>query len=204
MRATAAGLGRVGPRARPHECERERERERFGIPMLGHRDKFHLLAAEGWLELGNAEEAQKELDQVGPPWRSHPDVLEIQWHVLARHKSWNECAEIAHELIRQVPERVSGWIHLSFALHELKLTEDAYANLAGLLKKFPDEPVIPYNLACYCCQLGRFPEAKQWLRSTFKLKRGAGMVNKALQDPDLKPLWGFLKGDRELNEDSLI
>lgn len=171
---------------------------------LAHRDKFHLQAAEGWLELGSTEEAQQELHQIDSRFRSHPDVLEVQWHVLARQKCWNECVELANTLIRTVPERPSGWIHLSFALHELKLTEDAYTNLAGMLKNFPDEPVIPYNLACYCCQLGRLREAKQWLQSTFKLQRGTGMVNKALEDPDLKPLWGFLKGERELNEDFLI
>jgi hypothetical protein len=137
-------------------------------------------------------------------FQEHSDVLEIKWHVLARRKSWNACVDVAHALIRVVPERASGWIHLSFALHELKLTEDAYTNLTGMLNNFPDEPVIPYNLACYCCQMGRLNEAKRWLQSTFKLKRGARMVNKALEDPDLKPLWGFLKGGRAMNEDSLL
>ena len=39
-------------------------------------DSIHLQAAQGWLELGNHLEADKELDEIAPQLRTHPDVLE--------------------------------------------------------------------------------------------------------------------------------
>ena len=44
---------------------------------LEHPDTLHLEAAQGWLGLGNHLEADKELDNITPALRSHPDVLEV-------------------------------------------------------------------------------------------------------------------------------
>jgi len=35
--------------------------------------------------------------------------------------------------------------------------------------KFPDDPIMRYNLACYECQLGRMEQAKCWLEKAFTL-----------------------------------
>ena len=43
---------------------------------LEHPDVHHLRAAQGWLELGNHLEADKELDEIAPELRAHPDVLD--------------------------------------------------------------------------------------------------------------------------------
>ena len=42
-------------------------------------DSMHLEAAQGWLELGNHEEANEELELIDAPLRVHPDVLEGMW-----------------------------------------------------------------------------------------------------------------------------
>ena len=44
---------------------------------------MHLTAAQGWLELGNHEEAFEELEQIDAPLRGHPDVLEVRWGIYA-------------------------------------------------------------------------------------------------------------------------
>ena len=38
-------------------------------------DNLHLQAAQGWLELGNHLQADKELDEITPEMRAHPQVL---------------------------------------------------------------------------------------------------------------------------------
>jgi hypothetical protein len=48
------------------------------LKPLEHPGSFHLKAAQGWLELGNHLEADKELDEIAPTLRKHPDVLEIR------------------------------------------------------------------------------------------------------------------------------
>ena len=46
-------------------------------------DSMHLTAAQGWLELGNHEEAFEELEKIDAPLRGHPDVLEVRWGIYA-------------------------------------------------------------------------------------------------------------------------
>jgi hypothetical protein len=56
--------------------------------------------------------------------------------------------------------------------------------------KFPREAAIPYNLACYCCQLGEIEKAKRYLKKAFKIDLNWRMA--ALEDEDLRPLWDSL------------
>jgi hypothetical protein len=46
-------------------------------------DGFHLLAAHGWLELGNHAEANEELEKIAPELRARPDVLKVRWEIYA-------------------------------------------------------------------------------------------------------------------------
>ena len=58
-----------------------------------------------------------------------------------------------------------------------------------MVDKFPDDPIMPYNLACYECQLGRLEPAKCWLEKACKLGDPKKIKLTALEDPDLQPLW---------------
>ncbi|HEX4645180.1 MAG TPA: tetratricopeptide repeat protein [Verrucomicrobiae bacterium] len=128
-------------------------------------DVHHLRAALGWLELGDEGEAKTELEQVAPALLNHPDVLELRWQILAQAKDWDGSLGIAVEIVKQVPERLFGWLHRAYSIRRasgggLKLALDA---LRPALERFPKEPVIPYNLACYTCQMGDVAEARSWL-----------------------------------------
>jgi tetratricopeptide (TPR) repeat protein len=156
-------------------------------------DSFHFKAAQGWLELGNHLEANEELEQIGPELRGHPDVLQLRWQVYSRAKKWEACLEIANAIIKLAPQHAEGWIQLSCALHGLKRTQDAFDNLMTLVEKFPDVWRIPYNLSCYCAQLGRFPECETWFKKAMALDQKS-VQTVALDDPDLQPLWGSKSG----------
>ena len=56
--------------------------------------------------------------------------------------------------------------------------------------KFPKEATIPYNLACYYCQLGEMEKAKCHLKKAFEID--LNWRKAALEDEDLKPLWNCL------------
>jgi tetratricopeptide (TPR) repeat protein len=150
-------------------------------------DLHHLRAAEGWLELGNPAEAREELDQISTNRLDHPDVLEVSWMLFAKEQNWNACVKAAELLVQQAPERLGGWIHRSFALHELKQTEEAFDHLSPVRGIFPDQWVIPYNLACYLTQLGRIKEAGRELHAALKIDPRA-VKHAAANDPDLEPL----------------
>jgi predicted Zn-dependent protease len=152
-------------------------------------DSFHARAAEGWLELGNSLEARHELEQIAPQMRTHPGVLHVQWEIDAAEKNWEPALGIATNLIELAPDDPLGWVHRSYALHELKRTQEARDNLLRVVDKFPSSATMRYNLACYECQLGNLPQAKVWLELTFRMGNRSQMKLAALQDPDLKPLW---------------
>lgn len=78
-------------------------------------DLHHLRAAIGWLELGNHSEANVELESISAALRAHPDVLEVRYEIYAKDKKWDACREIAATLLKQVPERPLGWLHLAYS-----------------------------------------------------------------------------------------
>jgi hypothetical protein len=67
--------------------------------------RLHLLAAEGWLELGNPHEANKELEKIAPGLRVHPDVLEMRWQIYAAAERWDACLDLAVAVVKLDPRR---------------------------------------------------------------------------------------------------
>jgi Flp pilus assembly protein TadD len=97
--------------------------------------------------------------------------------------------KVAQAVLELEPEQPFGWIHRSFALHELRRTQEAWDGLLPVAEIFPDEPIIPYYLACYACRLGRLSEARSWLGKAFEAGDRDRVRSQALADPDLEPLW---------------
>jgi predicted Zn-dependent protease len=149
----------------------------------------HLSSAQGWLELGNVLEAAAELEQIAAGLQDHPEVLEVRWQVSAEAKKWEHCLELADLLIRLAPLRPTGWVHRSFALHEMKRTREALENLLPALIQFPDYWLIQYNLACYCCRLKEHDRALRFYKSACRSGDTATIKKMALQDSDLRDLW---------------
>lgn len=161
--------------------------------MFDLNEKRHLEAAEGWLELGLHLEANAELEKLSPQRQGHPDALELRWHIFAKEKKWEACVDLAAAIIKLAPQRADGWIHRSFALHELRRTEEALAQLRPAVDTFPNVWTIPYNLACYASQLHHFTEAKTWLDQALTVDKKK-VQHAAQDDEDLKPLWESLGG----------
>lgn len=161
---------------------------------LQHPDSHHLQAAQGWLELGNHLEADKELDEITPELRAHPDALEVRWQIYAKEKKWEACVDAARAIIKLAPERPDGWIHLAYSLRRAKDggLQAAWEALLPIAKKFPNVSTIPYNLACYAVQMQRLDEARDWLKQAFAIGRKTKCYDAirlmAMDDADLEPL----------------
>ena len=161
------------------------------MQALGPPDTHFLTAAVGWLELGNTREAAAELERVVPALRQHPDVLEVRWLIHAQDSDWDSGLAVAVQLIEFAPNRPSAWLHRAYALRRaggggLQAAWDALLPAVG---KFPGQPTISYNLACYACQLGRLDDARHWLRTALKAGDKNKIKTMALNDDDLEPLW---------------
>jgi tetratricopeptide (TPR) repeat protein len=164
-----------------------------GLESLSPPDSHYVNAAWGWLELDNIKEAFLELDRVTAPAQAHPDALMLRWELLARKKDWADALEAAHALVQIAPDRADSWIKQSYALHELKRTQEAWDALISVSEHFPGISTIPYNLACYACQLEQMQASLDWLRRAMKVGGKESIRKMALEDSDLKPLWLQIK-----------
>jgi tetratricopeptide (TPR) repeat protein len=163
------------------------------IKPLPTPDLHHLNAAEGWLGLGDAAEAEHELNKLSLPLLAHPEVLRVRYHLYEKTLRWERAAEMGEQLCQIVPEAPFGWIHLAYALHELRRTKEAYHVLLPVLDRFPDEYIMRYNLACYACQLGDLEEARGWLRKAIAVIGKDTVKDLASTDADLQTLWGEIR-----------
>jgi len=152
-------------------------------------DSFHLDAAQGWLELGDYVSAFAELELIHPLLSAHPDVLAARCDIYCAARKWDAVVTIASNLVEIAPGDGRGWLLRSFALHELKRTQEAFDLLLPVAGKFAKLSTIPYNLACYCARLGRIKDASIWLSRSFKIANASKIKLMALNDPDLQPLW---------------
>jgi tetratricopeptide (TPR) repeat protein len=154
-------------------------------------DSFHVSSATGWLELGNPQEAELELGNVAPKYRSHPEVQEVQLEIYLKSQQWQKAAPLAQMLRDACPENAQYWIHLAYARRREPGGGIAAAKevLVPARAQFPKEPIIAYNLACYDCQLGDLDAARKWFNEALKIGGKAPIIRMALADSDLEPLW---------------
>ena len=152
-------------------------------------DHHHFNAALGWLELGNPTEAQLELDRLAPPHHEQPEVLTLQWQIHAARPDWESAVRTAQRLTQVAPDDAWGWVHLAFALHELKRTAEAWNILQPVATRFPHDFLIRYNLACYASQLNQLALAWDSLQDAMALGGRDTIKQMAREDADLEPLW---------------
>jgi predicted Zn-dependent protease len=156
-------------------------------------DRHHVQAAEGWLELGDDQEAERELARLSREGSRHPSVMDIRWRIQSARSAWDKALEIARLHVESAPDHPAGWIHQSYTLHELRRTQEAMELLQSVATLFPEESVIPYNLACYCCQLGRLEAAQDWIEGAVGIAGKANIKRMAEDDPDLEPLRKYIE-----------
>jgi len=150
-----------------------------------------LNAVLGWLELGNTTEARSELESLPAKYDNNIEVLDLRWLLHARESNWEAALKIADRLVQLDPESPSGWLHRGYALRRVPNggLQQASEVLEHAFNKFPKETTIPYNLACYACQMGNLDQARHWLVEALKRGTKPSLKAMALADSDLESLW---------------
>jgi predicted Zn-dependent protease len=161
-----------------------------------HPDNLLFEAAIGWSMLSNPREAISEIREMSAKGRDQAEVLELLWQLHAEVQEWPESLVAAERLVEVAPDRSFGWVHRAYSLRRSPgggLTA-AWHALRPAADQFPQERLIPYNLACYAAQMNRLDEAWSWLQRAMEV---AGDINAikamAVVDEDLKPLWERIK-----------
>ena len=157
---------------------------------LEHPDWQHWQAAAGYVELRMFLEADAELDTIDPFNRAAPEVLALRIAIYRGLEKWELMQEIAARLAQFELDDVQWTISLAYATRRANSIEAAKEVLLDAEPKFPKEPAIKYNLACYFCQTGDIKTAKDYLQKAFEIDLSLRVA--ALEDEDLKPLWESL------------
>jgi tetratricopeptide (TPR) repeat protein len=153
-------------------------------------DQQHWHAAVGYVELGMFQDANDQLEKIDPFNRAAPEVLAVRIAIYHGLKKWELMREIAKRLTDFEPQDVQWIISYAYATRRADSIQAAKEILLNAETKFPKEAIIKYNLACYFCQTGDTQGAKNYLRKAFELD--SSWRAKALDDPDLRPLWESL------------
>jgi Flp pilus assembly protein TadD len=165
------------------------------VQSLEPPDSHHLDAAIGWLGLNCIADARAELELISGENQNHPDVLEVRWSISAHEKHWSDALQIAFVEMTLAPDDAAGWLHRAYALRRVDDggLSKAWDALLPAAKKFPEEPVIAYNLSCYACQMQQLDIARHWLQRAVTAGKKEVIKKMALADADLQPLWSEIK-----------
>lgn len=150
-------------------------------------DKMKLRAALGYIELGMLKDAALEVGDLTPETADSIDGLILRLELAQRSSTWTKAERIARKLSKLQPEEPDWSIALAYAARRAHSIETAREILSKAVERFPREAVIHFNLACYACQLGELPAARDALRRAFALDRT--FIVTALKDQDLRPIW---------------
>lgn len=151
---------------------------------------YELQRCEGFLDLKMTRPARAAWEKVAALHSAHPDVESLQMRLLVEEKDWASARDLALRWRERNPDDAGAWIQLAYATRRSNGLAAAEKILLAARAKFPREPIIPYNLACYACQSQRLDEARSLLNEASTLDPQC--IQLASGDDDLEPLWGEL------------
>jgi hypothetical protein len=151
-------------------------------------DRHHLNAAQGWLELGNLDEARADADKISLSARSHPEPFLLRWRIATRRQEWDEAHRLARLFTKVNPGHATGWICLSYTLYRLRRPLEAWMLLLPKMADFPKVSAIPYILACYAWELGNHKLVTRFLTRSAELGGPSRITDAPLSMESVGPL----------------
>jgi hypothetical protein len=117
-------------------------------------------AAVGYVELSMFDQANEELEKIDPFNRAAPEVLAVRVATYHGLKKWDLLQVVAQRLAEFDVQNVDWVVPYAYATRRVESIEAAKKILLNAEQRFPNEPVIPYNLACHSVRCGT-PEQMQ-------------------------------------------
>lgn len=145
-----------------------------------------LRAAEGWLELGLADEALYELQALPTEAQRLRAPLELKLAAQMDREQWNAASETARLLCLKAEDEPEFFLNAAYCLHETGDTLAACNQLLRGPKTLFEMAVFHYNLACYLWTLGEGPRAKSHLKQAIEMD--GSFLESARVDRDLAGL----------------
>ena len=137
------------------------------------------------------QDAWDELDGLAPEFCHLSQVIILRVLILNNMGNWESAAMIGTGALRHYPYFGALYLATADALRHSTGAAEAKAALLNGEAILENEATFHFMLAGYECQLGDHHSAKLRLGRAFTLNMG--LQEKALDEPDLAPLWESLR-----------
>lgn len=155
----------------------------------------NLLAAEGWIDLGNFDEAATELHNCPAAVKSSIEWVQLWVRIYAATNHWHEVEMMCETLAKHAPDDPFTIFNQAESFHRQGRTREAFSVLKYAPTGFKRGAEYFYALARYLCTMEQMTLALSCLRKVFDLNPDLRM--RVLNDPDLERAWLDLqKGER--------
>ena len=143
----------------------------------------------GWIDLGNYDEAAEELNNLHPKLKSTIEFCKAWIRIYSAKKAWTNVELMCTTLVKHAPDDPFGVLHLAEAVHQQGKHVDAISILGGTLwdESWRESPTVLYALARYFCAADQAKEGRECLRKAIEADRS--LKKKALEDSDLEKIW---------------
>jgi tetratricopeptide (TPR) repeat protein len=141
------------------------------IPKLIHRRQRQINEAEGYSMLGMEQHALAALDLVPEADRDHFDYQVCRGEILRkieRHAEALVFLERAHAL---KPKDIGVLMALAWCYKRTDQISRAIATNEEAYQISPNQPILLYNLACYCALAGDTDACLAWLARALRMDR---------------------------------
>jgi Flp pilus assembly protein TadD len=135
--------------------------------------QMHLMAADGYFELGMIEDAAEELDQIPTRYQSNVDVSSLRLQILITLGNYERGEWVARSLVFKQPEKAFPWLGWAFCARRAISLEAAEQILEMAHTVHPENGIIVFNLACYASAAGRTADARLLFRRATELESAA-------------------------------
>lgn len=142
---------------------------------------------DGYLDLGMDEAANRLMDDVPFAYVDGIVYSECLLRLYFLEEDWSGASQLAETLVNQYPVNPAYWLKFASAMRWHRSVRSAERILREASKRFPNEEVITYNLACYQALEGKGGKALTLLRPLFK--QDETFLDIALVDDDLRSIW---------------
>lgn len=122
-----------------------RNSDSFQMPLQPE-DQRHLLAAEGYVELGMHLDANVGLEEIDPEVGHVPEVLAVLLQIHCGLKKWELIQTVASCLAKHDPDEVQWAVSWAYATRRADSLEIARGILLHALERHPKEAVLYFNL----------------------------------------------------------
>ena len=137
--------------------------------MIDPQNQMKIRAAQGYLEIGMVEDALMELEALPESEQMSNECLSVYVEIFRETGEWERMEKTAQLLCETDKQNVKSWLDCAFARYHLDSVESARATLLAATKRFPNEALLLFQLACCECQLGDIAEAKKHLNQSKEL-----------------------------------